>query len=329
MHDKLIAPVAPQPGLLRRIKWVYALPIVSVHLIAALALLPWFFSWTGVVLVPLVAYVFGVLGINIGHHRLLAHRGFSCPRWVERTLIILGVCCMQDSPTVWVAQHRQHHHMADRERDPHSPAASFLWGHVGWLVIRRENAEPGPSVERYAGDLLSDPFYEWLERGGNWAKIATLSWAAFFAAGFAAVALTGGAMPDAVRFGSSLLVWGAAVRTVLVWHVTWSVNSVTHLWGYRTYETPDNSRNNFLIGWLAYGEGWHNNHHADPRAARHGHSWREPDGAWLTIRALQAVGLAWDVAVSSPRLRDAAAAPASRASQADARRDHSMAERLQ
>jgi fatty-acid desaturase len=288
-----------------RVKWRYASPILSIHLIAALAFVPWFFSWTGVVLAVLGCYVFGTLGMNIGYHRLLTHRSFSCPRWLERTLAILGACCLEESPTVWAALHRQHHHVSDKERDPHSPLASFLWGHVGWLMIKSQNAEAGPSVVRYAGDLTSDAFYGWLEVGDNWIKVALLSWAAFFAVGFAAVAVGGGAASDAVQFGASLVAWGAAVRTVVVWHLTWSVNSVTHLWGYRNYETPDNSRNNVLVGLLTNGEGWHNNHHADPRSARHGHTWREPDVAWLTIRSLKAFRLARDVALPSPDLASA------------------------
>jgi fatty-acid desaturase len=305
MRDQLTtSPSAPAPAMRHpwRIKWRYASPILFVHLVALLACLPWFFSWTGVILAMLGCYVFGTLGMNVGYHRLLTHRGFSCPRWMERSLAILGACCMEESPTVWAALHRQHHHVADKERDPHSPLASFLWGHIGWLTIKSENAEPGPSIARYAPDLTSDPFYGWLEVGDNWIRVALASWAVFFAAGFAAMTLGGGTTQDAIRFGSSLVVWGAAVRTVVVWHLTWSVNSVTHLWGYRNYDTPDNSRNNILIGLLANGEGWHNNHHADPRSARHGHSWREPDVAWLTIRALMALGLAHDVALPSPHL---------------------------
>ena len=226
---------------------------------------------------------------------------------MERSLAILGACCMEELPTVWAALHRQHHHAADQERDPHSPLASFLWGHIGWLMIKSDNAEAGPSIQRYAKDLMGDPFYGWLEVADNWIKVALVSWATFFGAGFTGVTISGGTTPEAIQFGLSLVVWGAAIRTVLVWHLTWSVNSVTHLWGYRNYETPDNSRNNILIGLLANGEGWHNNHHADPRSARHGHSWREPDVAWLTIRGLMALGLARNVALPSPHF--AAASP--------------------
>jgi fatty-acid desaturase len=279
----------------------HALSIIFVHALAALALLPWFFSWTGVVLAGVGGYAFGTLGMGVGYHRLLTHRSFSCPRWIERTFALIGVCTLQESPIVWVALHRQHHHVADHDGDPHSPIASFFWAHMGWLIIKSDNAEPGQLITRYVQDLTSDPFYCWVERSDNWLKIAMLSWVAFFVAGFAAVALRGGTTFDAFQFGASLLVWGAAVRTVLTWHSTWAVNSVTHVWGYRSYDTPDNSRNNLLIGLLAGGEGWHNNHHADPRSARHGHSWREPDTTWLIIRGLMALGVARNVVLPSRR----------------------------
>src|ERR1700730_9696551 len=175
-----------------RIKWRYASPIILIHLVALIAFLPWFFSWTGVLLALLGCYVFGGIGMNVGYHPLLTHRSFSCPRWMERSLAILGACCMEESPAIWAAWHRQHHHTADRELDPHSPLASFLWGHIGWLMIKSDNADVGPLKERYAPDLVSDPFYGWLEASDNWIKVALLSWAAFFAAGFAAVAFWDG-----------------------------------------------------------------------------------------------------------------------------------------
>jgi stearoyl-CoA desaturase (delta-9 desaturase) len=285
-----------------RIKWRYASPIILIHLIALLAFLPWFFSWTGVLLAILGFYVFGAIGMNVGYHRLLTHRSFTCPRWLELLLATLGACCMEESPTIWAAWHRLHHHASDKERDPHSPLASFLWGHIGWLMIKSDNADAGSLKRRYAPDLMDDPFYQWLEASDNWIKVALAGWACFLIAGFAAVVGRGGATPDAVQFGSSLVIWACAVRTVFVWHLTWSVNSVTHLWGYRNYETPDNSRNNVLIGLLAGGEGWHNNHHAAPTSARHGHRWWEIDVAWLTIRVLMLLGLATNVSLPSPKL---------------------------
>jgi stearoyl-CoA desaturase (delta-9 desaturase) len=157
-------------------------------------------------------------------------------------------------------------------------------------------------TERYAKDIMRDPLYAILDRKKNWIKLTLLSWVALFAAGFGAMALSGASTGEPVQFGASLLVWGGALRTVAVWHTTWAVNSVTHIWGYRTYDTPDDSRNNLIVGLLAGGEGWHNNHHAAPTSARHGHSWWELDVSWLTIRLLMRLGLATNVCLPSPNL---------------------------
>jgi fatty-acid desaturase len=266
-----------------------------VHAIAGLACLPSLFSGTGVALFIAGCFVFGACGINLGYHRLLTHRSLSCPLWLEHTFAILAVCSAQDSPPHWVAVHRRHHQFADEEQDPHSPLRSFLWAHMGWLLVKVDDMRRGPLMERYARDIVRDPLYAWLDRRNNWLKIALVSWLGYFVAGVGVATLSGLPVRDAVRFGSSLLVWGAALRTVVVWHSTWAVNSVTHVWGYRNYETPDVSRNNVIVGFLVSGEGWHNNHHADPRSARHGHKWWELDVTWLMIRALMAAGLASDV----------------------------------
>jgi stearoyl-CoA desaturase (delta-9 desaturase) len=272
------------------------------HLVASLALLPWFFTWTGVVLLVAGIYVFGVLGLNIGFHRLITHRSFSCPLWLEHTFAILGTCCLQFSPPFWVAVHRRHHHFADGVQDPHSPARSFFWAHFGWLLVRPPDMKPRPMTERYAKDVIRDPLYAFLEQRKNWTKLTLLSWAAFYVTGVGAAASMGASVGHAAQFGASLLVWGGVLRTVVVWHTTWAVNSATHIWGYRSYDTPDDSRNNPIIGLLAGGEGWHNNHHADPGSARHGHNWWEFDLAWLTIRLLMLLGLATKVSLPSPAL---------------------------
>ncbi len=275
---------------------------VVCHLIAVLAFFPWFFSWTGAALFVAGFFVFGTFGINVGYHRLLTHRGFSCPPWLERTLVILGVCALQDAPDYWVATHRKHHQFTDEEQDPHSPIVSFFWAHMGWLCVKSDEMKRGPLAERYARDILRDPLYAWIGRNNHWLLITALSWGAFFGAGFGAAALSGAGSQNATQFGLSLLVWAAALRTVVYWHLTWSINSVAHIWGYRNYDTPDVSRNNVILGVLVGGEGWHNNHHADPRSARHGHKWGEIDLSWLFIRSLMALGLAKDVAVPSPIL---------------------------
>jgi fatty-acid desaturase len=273
-----------------------------VHSIAALAFFPWFFSWTGVALFVAGIFIFGWFGINLCYHRLLTHRSFSCPPWLERGLAILATCSMQDSPSHWVAVHRRHHQFADEDEDPHSPLKSFFWSHMGWLLVKKEDMERGALIERYAKDIAREPFYAWIERRNNWIKIALLMWLGFFVVGFAIVSLAGGSLPNATQFGLSLLIWGGPLRTVFVWHTTWSVNSVTHVWGYRNYTTPDASRNNALVALLTFGEGWHNNHHADSRSARHGHKWWEFDMTWLAIRLLTLLGLTKNVALPSPSL---------------------------
>jgi fatty-acid desaturase len=290
-----------KPEKVVRIKYLETCGFLGCHLIAGLAFFPWFFSWTGVILLILGNFVFGVIGINLTYHRLVSHRAFSCPRWFECTLAVIGASCLQYSPAHWAAVHRRHHHHTDDEDDPHSPLSSFFWGHMGWLLVKKENLKRGPLLERYAKDLMRDPFYAWLERRNNWIKIGLLSWIAYFVAGFGTASLSGSSLAASVQFGLSLLVWGAALRTVVVWHFTWSVNSASHLWGYRNYETPDQSRNNPFVSLIVGGE-WHNNHHADPRSARQGHKRWEVDVAWLTICAFRRLGLVTEVVLPSPSL---------------------------
>jgi len=294
------APLAhPSGATPRRIEWTYAVPVIGYHLIALLALLPWFFSWTGVILSILGLYVFGTLGINLCYHRLLAHRGFVVPPWLEHALAILGVCCFQDTPARWVAVHRRHHQHADEQDDPHSPFVSFFWGHMGWLLVENRDLRRLGIYERYSRDVLQDRFYGRLERN-RWLWVLGASWVVFFAGGFLASLATAGTFAEATQFGLSLLIWGVFVRTVAVWHITWSVNSVTHRWGYRSYETDEGSRNNILIGLISNGEGWHNNHHAAPRSTRHGHRWWELDVTYLTIQLLAACGLATRIIATAP-----------------------------
>ena len=282
---------------------------VIIHLLAALAVFPWFFSWTGVVLLIVGMYVFGILGINLGFHRLITHRGFSCPLWLEHILVVLGTCSLQFSPPYWVAIHRRHHHFADEEQDPHSPLVSFLWAHFGWLLVRSPDMKPGPMIDRYARDIMRDPLYAMLERRNNWINVTAVTWVGIYLSGFWAAKFSGSSFWESVQFGLSLYVWGGALRTVLVWHTTWAVNSVTHIWGYRNYDTPDDSRNNSIVAFFSGGEGWHNNHHADPTSARHGHKRWEIDLAWLTICGLARLGLATKVALPSPILGRSSAPP--------------------
>jgi fatty-acid desaturase len=266
--------------------------IIGFHLLALLACVPWLFSWSGLAWAVGGLYLFGTLGINIGYHRLLTHRGFACPRWLERGLTLLGVCCWQGSPMNWVAVHRMHHQHSDEPTDPHSPRRNFFWSHMGWFLIYDPAIYNVETYARYARDLLSDRFHKRLERPRVWRTVHAVQWTVFFLAGTIVGGLTTWELDGALQLGLSWLVWGVFVRTVAVWHITWSVNSVTHLWGYSSHETHDDSRNNWLVALVSNGEGWHNNHHAQPRCAAHGHRWWELDVSYLTIRALALVGLA-------------------------------------
>jgi stearoyl-CoA desaturase (delta-9 desaturase) len=279
-----------------RILWPYAIGVASFHLLLLLAFVPWLFSWTGLLLIPLGNYLFCSLGIGAGFHRLLTHRSFCCPRWLEHTFALLGVCSLQDSPARWVMVHRLHHQHSDRKPDPHSPLVSWFWGHVGWLLIENRRLSKVETYERYARDLLKDPFYLRLERGQLWVWVYATHALLFYLIGLAVGWAWTGEWIGGVQFGLSLLLYGVIYRTLFSWHVTWGVNSIAHLWGYRNFETDENSRNNWFFALATNGDGWHNNHHADPRSAAHGfYRWWELDITYMTLLCLQAMGLVWDL----------------------------------
>ena len=278
-----------------KILWPYAIPIGGLHILALLAFVPWFFSWTGLIVMLVGVHFFGQ-AINLCYHRLLAHRSAKVPKWLERFFVIIGICCMEDTPGKWVAIHRFHHNHSDEPVDPHTPMVSFLWAHMGWLVMHNAGTHNVAAYKKYAGDVLRDPFYMFLEKTLWWVWIYVAHAALFFAAGLGIGWAIGGEVMAGVRFGLSLLVWGVFVRTVVVWHITWSVNSLTHLFGYRTYETTgDCSRNNWLVALLTVGEGWHNNHHYDVASASNQHRWWEFDVTYYEIKLLEWLGLAKNV----------------------------------
>jgi fatty-acid desaturase len=283
----------PIGATLKRINWRYAVAVGGYHLLALLAFDPWFFSRTGAALAVIGVYVFGAAGINLCYHRLLSHRSFSCPLWLEHTFAIIAVCCVQDTPARWVATHRLHHHRADDQADPHSPLVNLFWSYVGWLFIENTDLNRGIAYDRYARDIVRDKFYRWIERAVVWITLAQSL--VYFAAGFLIELSLGGTAREALQFGASIWLWGVVVRTVLVWHVTWCGNSFPHMFGYRNYETGDNSRNNAWVAIITSGEGWHNNHHADPSSASNQRHWWEIDLTYLLLRLLVLLGLAWDV----------------------------------
>ena len=304
--QRLPRPEATEP---LKILWEYVAVLVAIHLIALYALVPWLFTWSGLVLAILGHFVFGMLGITIGYHRLLTHRGFTCPKWLEHSLAIFGMCNLQDSPARWVAIHRMHHQYSDDQPDPHSPLVNFLWGHVGWVVCRHRDLDRTTSYERYVRDLLRDPFYLRLERRQGWFFVYVAhAMLIMLAGGAVGYVVSGGLTSEAIRYAASWAVWAVAVRTVFVLHGTWAVNSLSHLFGYRNYETNENSRNNWLVAFLTVGEGWHNNHHYDPAGASVQHRWWEWDITYYEILILKGLGLAWDVIPPKHKRRAAQAA---------------------
>jgi len=234
---------------------------------------PWLFSWTGLGLFVGGIFCFGQ-GINFCYHRLLTHRALVVPLWLERFWVVMALCCLEDTPCKWVTTHRHHHKNSDHQEDPHSPLVTFFWGHFQWLTLHNTGTRTREAYHRYAKDILSDRFYMAMEKNLLIAPAIYLAHGALFLiGGMIAGWLTTETWVGAWQLGLSMVVWGVILRTVIVWHITWSVNSLSHVFGYQRYETGENSRNNWLVGLLAVGEWWHNNHHHDPASASNQHRW--------------------------------------------------------
>jgi stearoyl-CoA desaturase (delta-9 desaturase) len=279
----------------RPLLWRYVISLSLMHALALLAVLPWFFSWTGVVLCAVGVIFFGQ-GINLGYHRLLAHNSLAVPKWFEWSLVTLALCTMQDTPVKWVTSHRHHHKFSDVEADSHSPMTGFWWSHMGWLFLQNSATRGVMAYKNYCHDLVDDPYYRLLERDWRLPVLVYLAHAfLFYAAGVVIGWLDTGTLMGGIQLGLSYLVWGVILRTVIVWHITWSINSLTHVFGYRSYDTRENSRNNWLLGYVASGEGWHNNHHHDSASASNRHRWWEFDLTWCVIWTLERLGIATNV----------------------------------
>ena len=269
--------------------------LVGFHALCFLAAIPYCFTWWGIPIVLIGNAIFGSIGINLGYHRLLTHRSVTVPRWLEKTFVVCGICSLEGPPLKWVAVHRMHHQHSDDDGDPHSPVPDFYWGHVGWVYTADAPRGKSGGPERYIMDLISDPFQKWLHKRNRWAKVYFAHLVVILVLAFGLGWAITGEFEQAVQITVQAFVWGIVVRTVYVWHITWLVNSASHRWGYRNYETSDQSRNNWLVALLTNGEGWHNNHHAAPSAAAHGHRWWEIDLTYSFIRLLEVCRLAKQV----------------------------------
>ncbi len=293
---EVAADAAPRPttrGV--KIATIVAVVFPPIALVAAMVL-AWggWFNWLDLVLLGSM-YVITGLGITIGYHRLYTHKSFETRGPVAWFFAICGGMAVQGPIVWWCATHRRHHQFSDEEGDPHSPHAGrekgvvgwvkgFFHAHVGWLLARDL-----PDAERYVPDLLADPVTMWINRMFPvWVVLGILLPAVV--AGLVTMSWTGAALG---------MLWGGFARIAVLHHVTWSINSVCHIWGRRDYRSGDESRNNPVMGILGFGEGWHNNHHAFPASARHGLKWWQFDLSWIIIRSLQIFGLAKKVRLPS------------------------------
>ena len=250
------------------------------HILAVVAF--FYIDFGAIMAAAILWWVAGSLGIGMAYHRLLTHRGYKTPKWVEYFLTICGTLALEGGPIFWVATHRIHHQHSDHDGDPHTPREGTFWAHRGWIMFGKAMHHDTEILARYTPDLSKDKFHVWL---------TTWHWIPQVVVGLGLLAY--GGIP--------YVLWGTFFRTTYGLHATWLVNSATHLWGSRRFQTKDDSRNSWWVALLTFGEGWHNNHHAHPVSARHGLAWYEFDMNWIGISTLKALGLAWDVKVAKVR----------------------------
>ena len=256
-----------------RLDWTMIIALAIFHIGAICAFLPGLFSWQAVGVAVLLHWITGGLGITLGWHRLLSHRSFQVPQWLEYFFALCGTLALQGGIIWWVGLHRHHHLHSDEDVDHHDSKKGFLWSHVRWMCFEI----PAESdIPRFTKDIANDPFYQFLNE--YFFPLQVVLGVVLYAIG-----------------GWPYVFWGVFARLVIVYHCTWLVNSATHKFGYRNFETTDNSTNCWWVALTTYGEGWHNNHHAYQYSARHGMKWWEIDITWMTIQVLQFLGLATKV----------------------------------
>ena len=273
----------PEPD---RVRWIDTIPYWSVHVAAVVGVVLLGFSWTGVAIAA-VSYGVRMFGITAGYHRYFSHRTFKTSRVGQVGFALLGVISTQKGPLWWAAHHRNHHKYSDQPEDLHSPKQrGFWWSHMFWILVRRHQHADLTKVK----DLTRYPELVFINR-----------FEILFTVAFAAVLFLVG--------GAHALVWGYFVSTVVLWHLTFTINSLAHVWGSRRYETTDTSRNNPLLGVICLGEGWHNNHHHYQRSARQGFYWWEVDLSFYMLKLLEVVRIVWDVEGVPRHVRDQTDAP--------------------
>jgi stearoyl-CoA desaturase (Delta-9 desaturase) len=279
----------------------FATGTVSVVPFLALGVVCWqvwasLLHWSDIAVFAIL-YILTGLGVTVGFHRLFTHRAFATKRWLRGVFAVCGSAAIEGPVISWVADHRKHHAFSDQPGDPHSPHVDHGVGwrgalrglahaHMGWLFLHTQRG----ARKRYAPDLLADPVVSFVDRTFLYWAVGGLG--AAFGLGW----LIGGTLTAALTG----LLWGGAVRLLVLHHVTFSINSLCHFFGRRRFDTDDESRNLAWLSVLSFGEAWHNNHHAFPTSAAHGMRWWEFDSSSLVIRGLEKTGLAWDVVRIDP-----------------------------
>lgn len=257
-----------------KIHWNTIVAVTLFHIAAVAALFT--FSWQNFAAFLILWWVAGSLGIGLGYHRLMTHRGFKTPKWFEYFLTFCGTLALQSGAISWVTTHRLHHAFTETDKDPHSPTKGLYWAHIGWIFQGTAQVQSVTTMNRYSPDLMKDPVHRFMNQY-YWVTTIITAIALYFIGGF------------------SMVLWGVGLRIVFGWHSTWLVNSATHSWGTRRFDSKDDSTNNGLIAAITFGEGWHNNHHTYPRSAKHGLTWKEIDINWIQICIFEKLGLVKDV----------------------------------
>lgn len=276
-----------------RIDWLRVIPFVLMHL-ACFAVIRVGWSWFAVIF-AMALYTVRMFAITAFYHRYFSHKAFRTSRLGQFIFAVLGSTAVQRGPLWWASMHRHHHAHSDRHEDAHSPIRhGFFWSHLGWFL---SDAHFATRTERVK-ELAKFPELHFLDRFDIVIPLL------FAAATYGLGVWLESAAPHLGTSGPQLLVWGFVISTVVLYHATFSVNSLAHGWGRRRYETTDNSRNNWLIALFTMGEGWHNNHHHYPGAARQGFYWWEIDLTYYGLRVLAALGLIWDLRSVPEKIRE-------------------------
>ncbi|MES1190693.1 MAG: acyl-CoA desaturase [Steroidobacter sp.] len=275
------------------IEWTRVLPFIAMHLMCLGVI------WVGVspvaVAVALIAYLVRMFAITGFYHRYFSHRTFKTSRIGQFLFALLGAAAVQRGPIWWAAHHRHHHAHSDKQADAHSPLQHGFWrAHVGWFLTREGFA---PDLKRVR-DLLRYPELRWLDR----LDIAVPVLMAFGMLRLGQYLQAHA--PQLHTSGAQMLIWGFFISTIGCYHITYSINSLAHVFGKQRYHTADESRNNWLLAILTLGEGWHNNHHHYPAAARQGFYWWEIDITWYALKLLSWMGIVWDLKPVPVEVRD-------------------------